>query len=246
MHRAPARCPRRAEAGPPPHHARHAPAAARPRPAAARNAPASSATSSVSSTRMATSRSMTRWCASRRISRSAIRWSTGRAISAISTAITPPPMRYTEARMTEVARSCSTASTEDAVDFARPTMARTRSRSCSRPPSRTCWPTARRHRGRHGDLDPAAQRRRALRRRALHLIKHRDATVDEADDLRPGAGFPDRRHHRRDRGPRSSKPTSTGRGGFRVRARWFQIEDQGGAPGSIVVTEIPYRCRSRG
>jgi topoisomerase-4 subunit A len=32
-----------------------------------------------------------------------IRSSTGRATSAISTAITPPPMRYTEARMTEVA-----------------------------------------------------------------------------------------------------------------------------------------------
>ena len=35
--------------------------------------------------------STTRWSASRRISRCAIRWSTGRAISATSTAITPPP-----------------------------------------------------------------------------------------------------------------------------------------------------------
>ncbi len=56
-----------------------------------RSAPASSATSSASSTRMATSPSMTPWCASPRISPSAIRWSTGKAISAISTAITLPP-----------------------------------------------------------------------------------------------------------------------------------------------------------
>ncbi len=40
---------------------------------------------------MATSRSTMRWCASRRISRCAIRWSTGRAILATSTAITPRP-----------------------------------------------------------------------------------------------------------------------------------------------------------
>ena len=37
------------------------------------------------------SRSMTPWCAWPRISPRAIRWSTARAISAISTAITPPP-----------------------------------------------------------------------------------------------------------------------------------------------------------
>src|SRR5665647_865824 len=40
------------------------------------------------SIRTATRRSMTPWCGWRRISRSVIRWSTARAISAISTAIT--------------------------------------------------------------------------------------------------------------------------------------------------------------
>jgi len=39
---------------------------------------------------MAIKRSMTRWCGSRRIFRRAIRWSTAREISAMSTAITPP------------------------------------------------------------------------------------------------------------------------------------------------------------
>jgi hypothetical protein len=46
---------------------------------------------------------MTRWCGSRRISRSATRWSTARAISAMSTAITRPPSRY-QARLTDVAQ----------------------------------------------------------------------------------------------------------------------------------------------
>jgi hypothetical protein len=41
--------------------------------------------------RMAINRSTTRWCGSPRTSPSAIRWSTGRAISATSTAIIPPP-----------------------------------------------------------------------------------------------------------------------------------------------------------
>jgi hypothetical protein len=54
-----------------------------------KNAPVSP-TSSVSSTARR-SRSTTRWCAWRRISPSAIRWSTGRAISAISTATVRPP-----------------------------------------------------------------------------------------------------------------------------------------------------------
>ncbi len=40
---------------------------------------------------MATSRSMTRSCASRRISPRVIRWSTGRGTSATSTATVPPP-----------------------------------------------------------------------------------------------------------------------------------------------------------
>ncbi len=54
-------------------------------------------------------------------------------------------MRYTEARLTEVARLLLDGIDEDAVDF-RETydQARTRSRSCCRPPSRTCSPTARR------------------------------------------------------------------------------------------------------
>ena len=54
-------------------------------------------------------------------------------------------MRYTEARLTEVARLLLDGIDEDAVDFRETYDGRpTRSRSCSRPPSRTCSPTARR------------------------------------------------------------------------------------------------------
>ena len=42
-------------------------------------------------TRTVTPRSMTRWCGWRRTLRNAIRWSTGRGISATSTVITPRP-----------------------------------------------------------------------------------------------------------------------------------------------------------
>ena len=53
-------------------------------------------------------------------------------------------MRYTEARLTEVARLLLDGIDEDAVDF-RPTYdGAERSRWCCRAPSPTCWPTARR------------------------------------------------------------------------------------------------------
>ena len=192
-HHAPgaARRARRPEARAPAHPARHAAAAPRSRPGASRNAPASSATSSASTTRTATRRSTTRSCAWRRISRSAIRSSTGRAISATSTAITPPPMRYTEARLTEVARLLLEGIDEDAVDF-RDDLRR-RGRGAGRAAGRLPEPARQRlagHRGRHGDVDPAAQRRRALRRGALpdHAIRRRRPS--SCCTFVPGPDFP--------------------------------------------------------
>jgi hypothetical protein len=52
--------------------------------------------------------------------------------------------RYTEARLTDVAWRCSTASTRTRSISARPTTARIPSRSCCRARFPTCWPTARR------------------------------------------------------------------------------------------------------
>ena len=52
------------------------------------------------------------------------------------------------------------------------------------------------HRGRHGHLDPAAQRGRAVRRRAASDRQAR-RQVEVAAEMGQGPGFPDRRHHRR-------------------------------------------------
>ena len=79
----------------------------------------------------------------------------------------PAAYRYTEARMTEVARLLLDGIDEDAVDF-RPNY----DGQSEEPvvlPARVPEPAGQRragHRGRHGDLDPAAQCRRAVRRRA--------------------------------------------------------------------------------
>jgi hypothetical protein len=68
-------------------------------------------------------------------------------------------MRYTEARMTEVATAtCWKASPRTRSISARPTMRRTRSRRAARRLPESAGQRLVRHRGRHGDLDPAAQR----------------------------------------------------------------------------------------
>jgi topoisomerase-4 subunit A len=74
---------------------------------------------------------------------------------------------------------------------------------------------------------------------ALHLIKFPNATADKLVDFVPGPDFPtggvivD---------PRAEivQAYKTGRGGFRLRARWEQ-EDTGRGTYQIVVTEIPYQ-----
>ncbi len=80
----------------------------------------------------------------------------------------PAAMRYTEARLTEVARLLLDGIDEDAVDF-RPTYDGSRERAGGAA-GRVSQPAGQRlagHRGRHGDRDPAAQRRRAVRRGAV-------------------------------------------------------------------------------
>ena len=105
--------------------------------------------------------------------------------------------RYTEARMTEVARLLLEGIDEDSIDF-RDNYAGTEREPIVLPSAFPEHAGQRRagHRRRHGDLDPAAQRRRAVRRRALHDRSTRSR------DRRPPAvrarpGFSDRRHHRR-------------------------------------------------
>ena len=75
----------------------------------------------------------------------------------------------------------------------------------------------------------------------LHLIKHPNAHIDKLVEMVPGPDFPT--------GgiivePRESilEAYKTGRGGFRLRARW-EREETGRGTYQIVVTEIPYQVQ---
>jgi topoisomerase-4 subunit A len=76
---------------------------------------------------------------------------------------------------------------------------------------------------------------------ALHLIKNPDATVEKLVEFIPGPDFPtggiiiDNRESIID-------AYKTGRGGFRVRAKW-EIEDLGRGGYQIIVTEIPFQVQ---
>ena len=89
----------------------------------------------------------------------------------------PAAYRYTEARMTDVARLLLEGIDEDGVEF-RPNYDGQTQRAGGAA-RRLPEPARQRragHRGRHGDLDPAAQRRRTLRRRAASDREARSAS----------------------------------------------------------------------
>jgi topoisomerase IV subunit A len=75
----------------------------------------------------------------------------------------------------------------------------------------------------------------------LHLIKHPNATIEKLVEMIPGPDFPT--------GGVLVEPRDqileayrTGRGGFRLRARW-EREDTGRGGYQIVITEIPYQVQ---
>ncbi|MBW9053111.1 DNA topoisomerase IV subunit A [Rhizobium mesosinicum] len=76
---------------------------------------------------------------------------------------------------------------------------------------------------------------------ALHLIKHPDATVEKLVEFIPGPDFPtggiiiDNKDS-------IIESYRTGRGGFRVRAKW-ETEDLGRGGYQIIVTEIPFQVQ---
>jgi topoisomerase-4 subunit A len=76
---------------------------------------------------------------------------------------------------------------------------------------------------------------------ALHLIKYPNATVDKLVQFVPGPDFPTGGIIVDDRAT-ILEAYKTGRGSFRVRARWTQ-EDLGRGGWQIVVTEIPYQVQ---
>ncbi len=76
---------------------------------------------------------------------------------------------------------------------------------------------------------------------ALHLIKHPDATIEKLVEFIPGPDFPtggiiiDNKES-------IIESYRTGRGGFRVRAKW-ETEDLGRGGYQIIVTEIPFQVQ---
>jgi topoisomerase-4 subunit A len=146
--------------------------------------------------------------------------------------------RYTEARMTDVARLLLDGINEDAVDF-RPNYDGTSEEPSVLP---AAFPNLLAN-GAQGiavgmatSIPPhnAAE----LCDAALYLISHPKATSDQLVTFVPGPDFPTG-------GIVVDMPAAiaetyrTGRGSFRVRARWTK-EDTGRGTWAIVVTEIPY------
>ncbi|MER8426046.1 DNA topoisomerase IV subunit A [Mesorhizobium sp. M1403] len=147
-------------------------------------------------------------------------------------------MRYTEARMTDVSTLLLEGITENAVDF-RPTYNEEDEEPAVLPgafPNLLANGSSGIAVGMATSIPPhnAAE----LCDAALHLIDHPDAPVTKLMDFVQGPDFPtggiivDSRAS-------ILEAYETGRGGFRVRAKWSQ-EDQGRGTWNIVVTEIPY------
>ncbi len=214
---------------------------ASPLPAVSENRPKSRATSWATITRTVMLRSMMRWPASRRISTSAIRWWMVREISAISTAITPPPARYTEARLTAVAEALLDGLNENAVDF-RENYDGTLTEPVVLPaqfPNLLANGSSGIAVGMATNIPP--HNIAELCDACIHLIKTPDARDDTLLNYVPGPDFPT--------GGIIVEPPEniatayrTGKGGFRLRCRW-EVEDLGRGQWQIVVTEIPYQVQ---
>jgi topoisomerase-4 subunit A len=153
----------------------------------------------------------------------------------------PAAMRYTEARMTAVAELILRGIDEDAVDF-RPTYDGEGQEPVVLPgafPNLLANGSAGIAVGMATNIPPhnAAE----LCEAALHLIKHRNATLAKLMELVPGPDFPTGGVIVSSR-ETLAEAYKTGRGGIRVRARWHK-EDQGRGTWAVVVSEIPYQVQ---
>jgi topoisomerase-4 subunit A len=153
----------------------------------------------------------------------------------------PAADRYTEARLTEVAADLLVGIDEDCVDF-RPNYDGREQEPAVLPaafPNLLANGTAGIAVGMATNIPP--HNVDELCAALLHLIKHPNATIEKLVEFVPGPDFPT--------GgiivePRDSilEAYKTGRGGFRVRAKWSR-EDTGRGGYQIVVTEIPYQVQ---
>jgi topoisomerase-4 subunit A len=150
-------------------------------------------------------------------------------------------MRYTEARMTEVARLLLDGIDEDAVDF--------RATYDGESEEPTLLPAGVPNLLANGAQGIAVGMATSipphniveLADASLHLIKHPNASIDTLLQFVKGPDLPT--------GGILIEPAAsmreayaTGRGGFRVRAKWHVETEKGGA-WQIVVTEIPYQVQ---
>jgi topoisomerase-4 subunit A len=150
-------------------------------------------------------------------------------------------MRYTEARMTEIARLLLDGIDEDAVDF-RPTYDGESEEPALLPagvPNLLANGAQGIAVGMATSIPP--HNLCELADAALHLIKHQNASIDKLLQFVKGPDFPT--------GGLLVEPAdsireayATGRGGFRVRAKWSVETGKGGA-WQVVVTEIPYQVQ---
>ncbi len=150
-------------------------------------------------------------------------------------------MRYTEARLTEIANLLLDGIDEDAVDF-RDTYDGEDEEPVVLPaafPNLLANGAAGIAVGMATNIPP--HNLPELCTAALHLIKHRNAGFDKLLEMVPGPDFPT--------GgiivtPREEilNAYKTGRGGIRVRARW-EKEEGGRGSWSVVITEIPYQVQ---
>jgi topoisomerase-4 subunit A len=153
----------------------------------------------------------------------------------------PAAMRYTESRMTAVAGLLLDGIDEDTVDF-RATYDGTNQEPVVLPanfPNLLANGTSGIAVGMATSVPP--HNVEELCTALLHLIKHPNAHIDKLVEMVPGPDFPT--------GgvivePREAilEAYRTGRGGFRLRARW-QKEETGRGTYQIIVTEIPYQVQ---
>jgi topoisomerase-4 subunit A len=150
-------------------------------------------------------------------------------------------MRYTEARLTAVAAALLEGIDEDAVDF-RETYDGTEKEPVVLPanfPNLLANGSSGIAVGMATSIPP--HNVGELLNAALYLIEHPNAPVEKLVEFVPGPDFPTG-------GVLVEEPASileayrTGRGGFRLRARW-EREDTGRGGYQIVVTEIPYQIQ---
>ena len=150
-------------------------------------------------------------------------------------------MRYTEARLTEVAKALLEGIDEDAVDF-RPTYDGDGDEPAVMPsnfPNLLANGSSGIAVGMATNIPPhnVGEICDALR----HLIKHRDASIETLVNFMPGPDFPTGGVLVESR-ENVIEAYRTGRGAFRLRARW-EVEKLGQGTWQIVVTEVPYQVQ---